>query len=334
MNDIQVKELSLISKEKSQKIKETFDPMHEMLSSFEQSYNKIISDSKNEITSDLVDSAKRLRLDISKVRIETGKIKDKQKEYIRLEDKAIMGVHNIIVWAVKEKEDNLKLIENHFKILEEKRLKDLQSSRSLKLSKYVEDANERNLSSLRDDEFEALLSIKRKEFEDAEEAKKIAEQERIEKDRLEKERVEKEKLKIKAEQERIEKENLKIKAEQERIERKNLKIKAEQKRIERENLKIKTEQEKIERERVERERIERENLKIKAEKERIERESLTQKDFKLILKTLKGVAKRTLNDWECNSYHGCQPSSKDTKELQDLKDIIKKLESNESKQHV
>lgn len=177
---IDTPELNGLEKSKAQKIKETFEPMAVMLSEFETSFNEILNESKKEITNEVTQKAKRLRIDIGSVRIETGKLKDKQKEYIKLEDKAIMGVHNLLVWAVKEKEDKLKDIENFFEIQEQKRLKELQKERVEKISPYLEDAHERQLSSMEDDVWNAYFQSKKKEHEDRIEAERKAELERIE----------------------------------------------------------------------------------------------------------------------------------------------------------
>lgn len=177
-------EMEVIEKSRAKQIKDAFDPMVKMLIGFEEKYNIVVSEANEEITKAVTIKAKRLRLDIGKVRIETGKLKDKQKEYIRLEDKAIMGVHNVLVWAVKEKEDKLKEIENFFEIQEQKRLESLQAERAEKLSAYIDDAHDRNLSGMDDDVWNAYFSAKKKEYEDRIEAERIAEEERIERERL------------------------------------------------------------------------------------------------------------------------------------------------------
>jgi hypothetical protein len=193
MNKVIVKidapELQVLEKSKAEQIKKTFEPMADLLTEFEDKYNKLIADANNEITSNVISRAKRLRLDIGQVRIKTGKLKDKQKEYIKLEDKAIMGVHNILVWAVKEKEDKLKEIEKHFEIKKQERLEKLQSERAELLSAYIDDAHERDLSKFADDEFEALLAMKKKEYEDKIAAEKKAEEERIAKEKADKLRL-------------------------------------------------------------------------------------------------------------------------------------------------
>jgi len=256
-------ELQVIEKSKAEQIKATFEPMAEMLAEFEERYNKLMAIPLEEITVDLTKEYKRLRLDVGRVRIDTGKAKDKAKEYLKLEDKAIMGIHNILVWAVKEKEDNLKERENYFEIQEQKRLEALQLERAEKLAPYVEDSHERDLSKFADDEFEALLTMKKKEQEDRIAAEKKAEEERIAKEKAEAE-----------EHERIRKENEQLRKEAEERE-KQAKIEAEKRAKEERERQAKAEAERKEREEKERKEREAYEAKLKAErdeKERMQRE--------------------------------------------------------------
>lgn len=273
---IETPELSLVEESKAEKIKKTFEPMVTMLTSFEKSYNDLVVEASERITYELTQKAKRLRIDIGKVRIETGKLKDKQKEYIKLEDKAIMGCHNVLVWAVKEKEDKLKEIEKYFELQEKKRLEALQLERAEKLSLYVEDAHERDLAKFQDDEFDSLLSMKKKEQEERVEAERIAEEERIAKAKKEEEereiiRKENEKLKREAEErERLAKKEAEKREIQERERR--LKEEAERKIREEKERKERAEYEaKLKAEREAKEKIKRE-LEAKEKREREERE--------------------------------------------------------------
>lgn len=181
---LQSKDLELLGESKAKKIQETFEPMVVMLNEFEEKYNEVITESQKKVTKGLIQKAKRLRLDVAKVRVETGKLKDKQKEYIKLEDKAIMGVHNIIVWAVKEKEDNLKKIEDYFEIQEQIRLQKLQEERVNLLLPYFEDARDKNLSIMDEDVFQAFLEQKKKDFEKTEEQRKEFEKIKDENEKL------------------------------------------------------------------------------------------------------------------------------------------------------
>ena len=213
-------ELIAVEPSKAKQIKETFLPMAEMLETFEERFNDIISESKNGITQDLSLKAKRLRLDVAQVRIETGKLKDKQKEKIKIEDKAIMAIHNILVWAVSEKEDKLKAIEKDAEIKEQKRLEALQLERVKIMLPYIEDAENRNFSEMEEDVFQAYFTTKKQAHLDLIEAEKKAEADRIAKEKKEAEerkRIEAENAKLKAEKEASEK-----KAEAERKERNKL----------------------------------------------------------------------------------------------------------------
>ena len=183
---ITVPELKLIDESKAENIRKTFEPMYSMLKGFEEEFNEIIQESNVEVTDSLTDLARDLRIRIAKVRINTGKLKDKQKEYIKLEDKAIMGVHNILVFSVKEYEDKLKDIEDHFERVEREKKTALQFERWDKLKKFLpEDSYEKDLSAMDEDVFSAYLKQKIQDFEDIKAAEKQSELDRIAKEKAE-----------------------------------------------------------------------------------------------------------------------------------------------------
>ena len=220
-----VPELKALEKGKAAQIKATFEPMVVMLQGFEDRYNELMAIPLEDLTPELCEKFKRFRLDVAKVRIDTGKAKDKAKEYLKLEDRAIMGVHNILVYSVKEMEDSAKERELYFETLEKQRLEALQIERAEKLSAYVADAHERDLAKFAEDEFEALFSMKKKESEDRIAAELKAEEERIAKEKAEEEarelmRKENERLKAEAEakEKAIAKERAKAEAEIKAIE--------------------------------------------------------------------------------------------------------------------
>lgn len=252
-------ELAGVEKSKAQQIKATFEPMVKMLEDFEAAYNEVMSASKAGIDQDLTARAKRLRIDIGKVRIQTAKIKDEQKaEYLRAGN-AIQGVHNIIVWAVTDKENKLKEIENYFELQEQKRLEKLQADRAEALSPYVEDAHERNLSGMEEDVWQPYFAAKKKEHEDRIAAEKKAEQERIAREKAEA-----------LERERIRKENDRLKKEAEERER-LAKIEADKRAKEEAARKAREEKERLAREAEARKERERFEARLKAEKEERER---------------------------------------------------------------
>jgi hypothetical protein len=184
-------ELSQIEPSKAAQIKSTFEPMVAMLEGFEKQYGEIITAAQNGIDEPLTARAKRCRLDIAKIRIDAERVRKEQKEEYLRAGKAIDGVSNILKWAVSDREAKLKEIEDHFELIEKARLEAVQNERATELSKYVEDAHERDLSSMDDEVWAAYISTKKKEYDDRIEAEKQAElarQEAERKDNLRRER--------------------------------------------------------------------------------------------------------------------------------------------------
>ena len=192
-------ELKELEPSKAEAIKKTFEPMVKMLENFEESYSKIVVESEKDITPEIVTDAKRIRLDIGKIRIEADKVRKSQKEEYLRAGKAIDGAFNILKWAVVEKEDKLKAIENHFEELEKLRLEkiaqekeSLQTERVKLISEFVDDAAERDLSSMDPDVWDAFLNAKKQAMADKIQAEKEA-AEKLEKDRIEAEKLAEEK---------------------------------------------------------------------------------------------------------------------------------------------
>ncbi|MGV4405290.1 hypothetical protein ACQ1PF_09670 [Ornithobacterium rhinotracheale] len=296
---IEAPELKSVEPSRAKQIQATFEPMVLMLEDFEARYNEIVA---QEITEEITKQAKRLRLDISKVRIEAEKVRKAQKEEFLRAGKAIDGVANILKWAVTEKENKLKEIERHFEILEQQRLEALQAQRAEELSPYVEDAHERDLAKMEEDVWNAYLQTKINDYNARIEAEKKAEEERLERERIAKlheerkskildyyqfwtaedksqnfgqitdkafkdivKRLIESKKKFDAEQEQIRIENERLAKEKAEAE--------ERARIERAKAEAerRAQEEKLRQEREERERLERE-LEAKKEAERLEAE--------------------------------------------------------------
>jgi len=103
-------ELKQINKSKAVQIRNVFEPMAVMLQNFEGSYDEILSAATKGITKEVQTKAKRLRLNIAKIRIETEKIRKIQKQDYLIAGKAIDGVSNILKWAIQEKEKILRIL--------------------------------------------------------------------------------------------------------------------------------------------------------------------------------------------------------------------------------
>lgn len=295
-------ELTAIEPSKAEQIKATFEPMASMLLEFETAYNDVIEESEKEITKDVTIKAKRLRIDIGQVRVETERVRKEQKEEYLRAGKAIDGVSNILKWAVSDKENRLKEIEKYFEIQEQKRLEALQQQRVSVLMPYVEDAQERELSGMDEDVWQAYFQAKKKEYDDRIAAEKRAEEERIEKEKAEaaeRERMKKENerlIKEAAERERIAKieEEKRAKIESERLakEEYDRKLREDQARKEREAYEAKLKAEREEREKIEREeRVKREKLEAEIkEKQEAELKAKAAEEAKIQAELSKGDA--------------------------------------------
>lgn len=269
----QAPELSGVEQGKAKQIRNTFAPMVQMLEDFESQYNELINASQQGIDQALTAKAKRLRLDIAKVRVSADKARVEIKEEYLRAGKAIDGANNILKWAIKDRELKLKEIEDYFEIQEQKRLDVLQAERVELISPYVEDAHERDYTKFDADEFEVLLAAKKKAHEDELEAIRVAEQQRIAKEKAEAE----ERERMRKENERLQKEaEAARKKEAERIakEKEEAKKRAEQEAKAKEEAEAQRKKEreaydaKLRKEREERERIEKELAdKAKAEAE-------------------------------------------------------------------
>lgn len=259
-----------LDESKAHAVKADFDAVLKIAVELEEDYNNIVS---QEITPDIASKAKELRLKYVKVRTGIAKVHKERKAFYLSGGRAVDGLKNAYTHAVEGNEVRLKEIETHYERIEQERIEKLQAERVERLSAYVDDAEERELTKFADDEFEALLAMKKREHEERIEAERLAEEQRIAKEKAEaeeRERIRKENERLKAEAEAREK------AEKERI----AKEEAERKRIEAEREAERKEAEaKLRAEREERERIEAEaKAKEEAERKRIEAEKAREHD--------------------------------------------------------
>lgn len=149
MNELTIKnELAGLDASKAEMIQKTFDPMVEMLNAFETQYADVMA---MEQTPEKSAQAKRLRLDISRIRTEADKVRKEQKaEYLRAGN-AIQGVYNILKFAVEEKETALKDVENYYALIEAEKAKTRKSERENELSKFDSDGSGIDLGGMADD---------------------------------------------------------------------------------------------------------------------------------------------------------------------------------------
>jgi len=273
MNDLMIQEkeqLSILTENKAKQIKAAFNPMMEKLEQVENAYNDVVN---LEITPETCKVAKRMRLDISRIRIEAGKIKTAQKEEYNRAGKAIQGIFNIIKFAVVSKEEKLKDIELYYEKIEAEKKQKLQSDREGILAEYNINGEFINLGDMTEDVWGNYLTGVKNNYEAVKEAERKAELERIEAEEKEAEerakiRIENERLKIeaeKAEKKRIA-EQKKLDIERKKQERK---LKIEREKVEAEK---RIQDEIIRKEREAKEKLEKEIRKKEAERLRIEKE--------------------------------------------------------------
>lgn len=256
-------ELGAIEKSRAEQIRKTFVPMAQTLKEFEAAYDEVIEAAAEEITGEVTAAAKRVRLNIAKVRIATEKARKAEKEEYLRAGKAIDSVSNILKWAVQGKEKRLKDIEDHFEIKEQKQLDAIRAARQSELLPYVDDSNIAGLADMPDDVWDAYLAAKKKEHADRIAAERVAEEARVAKEKEEA-----------AERQRIEAENAKLKKEAAAREKR---AKAEKKTREAAEAKRKKAEAKKEAERKAKEKAERE----KREAEERDREAARESERKV-----------------------------------------------------
>lgn len=139
-----------------------------------------------EVTKENIPTFKELRLKLVKNRTTIEKWHKSNKAFFLAGGRYVDAIRNKEILVNQEMESKLMDAEKHFENLERERLTQLQNKRVEQLSKYVEDANERDLSSMEDDVWEAYLSAKKKAYEDRIEAERKAEAERLENEILDK----------------------------------------------------------------------------------------------------------------------------------------------------
>lgn len=149
---------------KAQAIEAVFVPMVQMLKSFETQYDSILEEYKKEVTEELVKKAKRLRLDIARVRIDTDKERKREKEFYLLGGRAVDGIANILKNAVVEKESVLSEIENHFENVKKEQLALIREERIKEIADCkVEDLDKLKIEIMPPKVFDAFVESLKKE---------------------------------------------------------------------------------------------------------------------------------------------------------------------------
>lgn len=141
--------------------------------------------SKVEVTEESIPKFRGLRLRIVKNRTEgINKWHKTAKDYFLKGGQFVDAIKRQEVAVNSQMEEKLMDAEKHFENLEKDRLVKVQDQRVKQLSKYVEDAHERDLSGMDDDVWKAFFSTKKQQHEDRIAEDKKADEERKEKTRI------------------------------------------------------------------------------------------------------------------------------------------------------
>jgi hypothetical protein len=158
MNEITVlNELKVLSPSKAEQIEAAFKPMLETLKDMEAAYDMVMY---QEISPELCKKAKRLRLDIAKIRLAADKVRKTEKEQYKVGADAIQGMYNILKFGTSEKEESLKNLETHYERIEADRKQKCEDERqALLLPYYAMIGVQMNLSDKTVEEWEKYLAM-------------------------------------------------------------------------------------------------------------------------------------------------------------------------------
>jgi hypothetical protein len=146
--------------------------------------------SKLEITELNIPKFRELRLRVRDNRTKRlDKWKTSQKAYFLAGSNFVQAIYNKEVLENKQMEDYLMEGEKHIENLEKERVAKLQKERVVLLSEFVEDASERDLSSMESDVWASYLSTKKQAHTDLVAAELQAEKERDAKEKAEQEAI-------------------------------------------------------------------------------------------------------------------------------------------------
>lgn len=169
-----------LEENRAKQIASQFQPMLDKMKELEEEYNEVIN---LEINEDTCQKAKELRNKYVKVRTGTAKIHKEQKAFYRAGGLYVDGWKNAQIFASQGIEGKLKEIEDYYVNQEKERLQALKDERLKVLSQYGEEDVTEAILSLNDDAFNLYSDGLKTRFEQAKEAERKAEEERIELDR-------------------------------------------------------------------------------------------------------------------------------------------------------
>lgn len=169
------KELELSTEQKNQ-ISKVFEVQEIEVNGYANAYNHIVN---QELTPQLSQQARELRLELRKERSSVNKTHKIQKAYFLNGGRFVDSLKNVLVDKIQNMESKLQEIEDYEKIQNALKIEKLQAERALKFSKYSENIPE-NLGEMDDAIFEATLIGMKAKFEQDERIRKEEEAKELE----------------------------------------------------------------------------------------------------------------------------------------------------------
>jgi hypothetical protein len=171
-------EVKALEEAKAVSVIEPFKAIAIEYEEFTERYNELIAESDVKITRETVQKARRLRLDMAKPRHRVEDTRKSEKSSFLVMGTAIDSLAKKMKLAMATKEAKLEKIEKYFEELERVKRDNIHKQRVIELTPFIQDINDYpNLATFTSEEFKALLSIKKKEKADKEEADRIAQEE-------------------------------------------------------------------------------------------------------------------------------------------------------------
>ncbi len=194
-----------LEESKAKQISDMFKPMLDEMVSLEKEYNEI---AKLDMSRETCAKAKELRLKYVYVRTGTDKIHKELKRFYLDGGRFVDGWKTAQIHASSGIEGKLKDIEKHYENIEIERVETLQKSRALLLTPYIEEELiPTTLGTMSEDIFSNFLTGTKTNHQAKIDAEKKVENERIAKekaDKEERERIEKENALLKKQAEEAE----------------------------------------------------------------------------------------------------------------------------------
>lgn len=176
MNElILTKGLTGLPDSKATQIETVFQPMVKKLKGFESAYNKLMAE---EQTQGKCERARELRLEIAATRIGADKARKEFKKEFLQGGRAVDGICHTLMFGIGNMEQELKDVENFYRLQKEECVKKIQAERESELAKYDVITNDPHFGVMADEVWVPYLSGVKRNYEVIKEAERRAAEER------------------------------------------------------------------------------------------------------------------------------------------------------------